>query len=470
MRGLLSSTFASPFTSSLGITCATTLVVPLAVVAAAPAMAGGPAPRAVAAETQDAGSTQSLPLAPLAGRRAAGAAPDRAERGLVRQHVRPFSLVGVVWDDPDAEFHGRVQVRTRAAATGGWSDWKDLETHTSEHGADPGTAEKAARGGTAPLWVGASDGVEVRTGPEADAHAEGGALPALPSGLRAELVDPGDGSAAAPVGRAGAPARSGGLPGAPAGRGPEVLPALSRAETRREAVALRAVTPDPDATPEQEAPAPAAGDVVDEPLAAPYIGPRPAIVTRKGWKANEGLREQGFVYTSKVKVAFVHHTATGNGYTCAQAPSVIRSIYRYHVGSMGWRDIGYNFLVDKCGKIYEGRAGGVARPVMGAHTLGFNSNSMGVAVIGSFGYTKPSAKAVRGIARLTAWKLGLHGMNPKGKTYLTSGGGNRYRKGKNVRLNTISGHRDGFATSCPGGRLYSKLGTARTTSARYQGR
>ncbi|MER5477160.1 peptidoglycan recognition protein [Streptomyces sp. NPDC002734] len=463
MRGLLSSTFAPSLTSSLGITCATTLVVPLAVVVAAPAMAQGPALRAVAAEARDAGSTQSLPLAPLAGRRAATAAPDRAERGLVRQDVRPFSLLGVVWDDPDAEFHGRVQVRTRAAATGGWSDWKDLETHTSEHGADPGSAEKAARGGTAPLWVGASDGVEVRARPEADAHGGGGAVPVLPSGLRAELVDPGDGSAAeAPAGR-GAAARS--------GAGPEVLPALSRAATERQAAALRAVTPDPDATPEAPAPAaPVAEDVVDEPLAAPYIGPRPAIVTRKGWKANEGLRERGFVYTSKVKVAFVHHTATGNGYTCSQAPSVIRSIYRYHVGSMGWRDIGYNFLVDKCGKIYEGRAGGVARPVMGAHTLGFNSNSMGIAVIGSFGYIKPSAKAVRGIARLTAWKLGLHGMNPKGKTYLTSGGGNRYRKGKNVRLNTISGHRDGFATSCPGGRLYSKLGKARTTAARYQGR
>ncbi|NYV78420.1 peptidoglycan recognition protein, partial [Streptomyces sp. UH6] len=225
-----------------------------------------------------------------------------------------------------------------------------------------------------------------------------------------------------------------------------------------------------DQAAEAEVAAEAGAEGVDEPRAAPYIGPRPAIVTRRGWKANESLREKSFAYTKKVKVAFVHHTATGNGYTCKQAPSVIRSIYRYHVGSMGWRDIGYNFLVDKCGKIYEGRAGGVTRPVMGAHTLGFNSNSMGIAVIGSFGTTKPTAKSVRGIARLTAWKLGLHGMNPRGKTYLKSGGGNRYQKGKNVRLNTISGHRDGFATSCPGGRLYSKLGTARTTSARYQGR
>ncbi|MET8577043.1 peptidoglycan recognition protein [Streptomyces sp. NPDC005012] len=463
MRGFLSSTVASSFASSLGITCATSLVVPLAVVTAAPvAAAVGPPARAYAeAAAGDAGSTQSLPLAPLGGRRAATAVPGQVERGLARRDVRPFSLVGVVWDDPGAELHGRVQVRTRATATGKWSPWEDLETHTSEHGADPGTDEDAARGGTAPLWVGASDGVEVRARPGADGHGHAGTVPALPSGLRVELVDPGTGPAA-------------GAPATRAGAGPEVLPALSREETARQAALPRAAapgtpdTPDPEHAPAAPAAAPAAAP--DAPRAAPYIGPRPAIVTRRGWKANESLREAGFAYTKKVKVAFVHHTATGNRYTCKQAPSVIRSIYRYHVGSMGWRDIGYNFLVDKCGKVYEGRAGGVARPVMGAHTLGFNSNSMGIAVIGSFGSTKPSAKAVRGIARLTAWKLGLHGMNPRGKTYLTSGGGNRYRKGKNVRLNTISGHRDGFATSCPGGRLYSKLGTARSTSARYQGR
>jgi hypothetical protein len=77
---------------------------------------------------------------------------------------------------------------------------------------------------------------------------------------------------------------------------------------------------------------------------------------------------------------------------------------------------------------------------------------------------------VTAIARLTAWKLGLYGVNPRGKTYLKSGGGNLYRKGKNVRLNVISGHRDGFATECPGRQLYGKLGSARSTSARFQGR
>ncbi|MEU3098675.1 peptidoglycan recognition protein, partial [Streptomyces sp. NPDC006967] len=211
-------------------------------------------------------------------------------------------------------------------------------------------------------------------------------------------------------------------------------------------------------------------ELTEEQRAKPYIGPRPAIVTRRGWGADEGLREKKFTYTSKVKAAFVHHTASGNNYKCSQAPSLIRGFYRYHVRSLGWRDIGYNFLIDKCGRIYEGRAGGVAKPVKGAHTMGFNSKSTGIAVIGSYGSRKPSKSAVKAVSRLTAWKLGLHGMNPKAKTYLTSGGGYLYGKGKKVRLNVISGHRDGFNTSCPGGKLYKKLGTTRSTAARYQGR
>ena len=149
---------------------------------------------------------------------------------------------------------------------------------------------------------------------------------------------------------------------------------------------------------------------------------------------------------------------------------MLRGIYRYHVKSSGWRDIGYNFAVDKCGNIYEGRAGGVTKPVQGAHTLGFNSDSMGIAVLGTFSNADPSAAAVDAVARLTAWKLGLFGADPRGRTTLVSGGGNKYKKGTKARLNVISGHRDGFATECPGARLYERLGSARSSSARLQGR
>ncbi|MFC5850786.1 N-acetylmuramoyl-L-alanine amidase [Streptomyces chlorus] len=508
--------------SSIGVTCAAALALPLAPSAvAAAAGPGGTAPTvtrtAVTTESSTPGSTQSLPLQPLDPDRASGAATF----GLAPRSVRHFSLVGVIWDDPAAELHGQVQVRARAADTGAWSDWQDIETHNADHAADPETAERTSgrvRGATAPLWVGASDGVEIRVraeaGPDSEPEPKAGsesagstaeegagkgvkeAAPLLPSGMRLELVDPGedapseatppegsaaespdestdenpgrrpaDGSAGTPADASRTGVMSAEATAASAANAPLVplgateIPALTRAETEEEYRALRGT----EAAGRQE-------NTGGQPQAKPYIGPRPGIVTRGGWGADESLREKSFVYTDKVDAAFVHHTATGNNYTCAQAPSVIRSIYRYHTGSMGWRDIGYNFLVDKCGKIYEGRAGGVANPVLGAHTLGFNSDTMGVAVLGTFDSTKPPAVAVTGVAQLAAWKLGLYGMDPSEKTYLTSGGGNLYEKGTKVRLNVISGHRDGFNTECPGGKLYDKLGTARSAAAGYQGR
>ena len=409
------------------------------------------------------GSTRSLPLAPLSSDRALGAAPVQ---GLHRRDVPRFSLVGVVWDDPDTELRGNVQVRTRSAGTGTWSAWQDVETHNRSHAADPDTDERTSgrvRGSTAPLWVGESNGVEVRV--QAKPHEHEGDERAvrsrpLPSGLRLELVDPGEkppphgpelqSQNAVSLTPESAAASAVNADLAPLGA--TAIPELTRKQTREDFLATRGI------------------EGAEGAATNPYIGPRPRIITRRGWSADEGLRERHFSYTKSVRAAFVHHSATGNNYRCSQASSVIRSIYRYHVKSSGWRDIGYNFLVDKCGNIYEGRAGGVTKPVQGAHTLGFNGNSMGIAVLGSFNDKQPPAPAVEGVARLTAWKLGLYGANPAGKTYLKSGGGNLFQKGKNVRLNVISGHRDGFATECPGARLYAKLGQARTTSARFQGR
>ncbi|MCF3124053.1 peptidoglycan recognition protein [Streptomyces arenae] len=452
MRGFLAS--------SIGVTCAAALALPLtlpssgaAAATPAAARAAGPAAEAVP------GSTQSLPLDPLGADRSLGSA-GAGEQGLARRDVRPFSLVGVVWDDPEAELHGTVQVRTRATGTATWSAWQEVETHNGEHAADPGTPESGTgtvRGSTAPLWVGDSDGVEIRVRAEPDAH-RAAAESRLPAGLRLELVDPGDepphgGKAEAPrataltVESAATSAVNADL----APLGATTIPELTKRQTEDDLIAVRG---GPEAVGK----------------ARPYVGPRPRIITRKGWGADEKLREKDFAYTQTVKAAFVHHSASGNNYRCSQAGSVLRSIYRYHVKSSGWRDFGYNFAVDRCGNIYEGRAGGVAKPVLGAHTLGFNTNSMGIAVLGTYSNSNPPKAAVDAVARLTAWKLGLYGANPRGTTYLKSGGGNLYKKGKNVRLRVISGHRDGFATECPGSRLYKKLGKARSTSARFQGR
>ncbi|MEV7846196.1 N-acetylmuramoyl-L-alanine amidase [Streptomyces cyaneofuscatus] len=514
--------------TSVGVTCAAALTLPLATPAASapaphsasalppstsPASPGAGPPsaqaeattrEALAPDTPDtpetaeskphkaesaaepAGSTQSLPLAPLdaPSDRVAGAA---AAQGLPQRDARPFSLVGVVWDDAEAELHGTVQVRTRATGTTRWSDWQDVETHNAEHAADLGSAERegrTVRGATAPLWVGDSDGVEVRVRPEARDSQDRAATPVpLPEGMRLELVHPGEGPGEDPgedPGEASAPEPA---RGAPAGRAAAVpagfadtpptaaaLPEVLTAEIAA-ASAVNAELAELGAT---VIPALTQAETLESvelaPGAKPYIGPRPGIVTRKGWGADEKLREKNFAYTKTVKAAFVHHSATGNNYTCKQAPSVLRSIYRYHVKSSGWRDFGYNFAVDKCGNIYEGRAGGVTKAVLGAHTLGFNTNTMGIAVLGSYASTNPPAAAVTAVSKLTAWKLGLFGRNPKGKITLVSGGSNKYKAGVKVKMNVISGHRDGFATECPGARLYKKLGKARTSSAKLQGR
>ncbi|MFD0214096.1 N-acetylmuramoyl-L-alanine amidase, partial [Streptomyces hirsutus] len=143
------------------------------------------------------GSTQSLPLRPLDPDRVTGAVTF----GLAPLSVRPFSLVGVVWDDPATELRGQVQVRARAAGTGVWSGWQDVATHNADHAADPETAERTSgrvRGATAPLWVGASDGVEIRV--RAESGPGGGS--AEPSGGPTARSNPNDtASGRAPAGR-----------------------------------------------------------------------------------------------------------------------------------------------------------------------------------------------------------------------------------------------------------------------------
>ncbi|MFI6850211.1 peptidoglycan recognition protein [Kitasatospora sp. NPDC050467] len=194
-----------------------------------------------------------------------------------------------------------------------------------------------------------------------------------------------------------------------------------------------------------------------------HQAPRPAIITRAGWGADESLRDPDFEYTGPVREVFVHHTASATAYDCADAPRVIRAIYQYHVQTNGWRDIGYNFLVDRCGTVYEGRAGGADLPVHGAHTLGFNTDSAGVAAIGTYVTDLPPPALLDGLARTAAWKLGLTGQDPAGTTELTStSDGSLYPKGTAVTFDAISGHRDAFATECPGSALYPLLPTIRS--------
>ncbi|MFI8945690.1 peptidoglycan recognition protein [Streptomyces sp. NPDC053750] len=206
--------------------------------------------------------------------------------------------------------------------------------------------------------------------------------------------------------------------------------------------------------------------------AAHHFAPRPVIVRRAAWLGNTGRKQPPPRYDDEVVAVFIHHTDTPNGYDCADAPRIIRDLYAGQTGARYWDDLGYNFVVDRCGTIYEGRAGGVDRPVTGAHTQGFNHRSTGIAALGTFTAGVPVPKALTdAIAALTAWKLGETDTDPRAKVTLVSSNGlSRYAAGTTATLHAVAGHTEGFQTSCPGEALTARLPLIRETAARLQGR
>ncbi len=198
----------------------------------------------------------------------------------------------------------------------------------------------------------------------------------------------------------------------------------------------------------------------------PTRAPRPEIHTRKDWGAKERWRDGRPRYNDKLKQVHVHHTATGNDYKRREVRGILRSIYRYHTHNLGWSDIGYNFLVDRFGRAWVGRAGGAERRVRGAHTLGFNHSSTGIAILGNYEEAQPRADVVTMMVRLAAWKLDREGRNPGGKTFVTSQGSDLYSRGDRVKLPVIDGHRDTNQTACPGQLVYDLLPDVRDRAAK----
>jgi hypothetical protein len=194
----------------------------------------------------------------------------------------------------------------------------------------------------------------------------------------------------------------------------------------------------------------------------------PAIVPRLSWGADESIRRAPPAYANETRFVIVHHTAGSNDYTRSEAPAIVRGIQLFHVQGNGWNDIGYNFLVDRFGTVYEGRFGGIDRSVVGAHALGFNTGSVGIALIGTYGSTQPSKAAQDAVARLLAWRLDVAHVDPTSFLTYVSGGSERYPSEIPVVLSAISGHRDTGFTECPGDALYSRLGSL-ATSARGVG-
>jgi len=373
-------------------------------------------------------------------------------RELPRTDTEQFSMLGVSWTGATKRLHGTAQVRTRSTGTGEWTAWRDLDADVDplqdpEAGAD-------ARGASEPLWVGASDGVQVQV-----VHKDGSTGSGLPKGLEVDLVDPGVATAAEMKSTGG-----GTEPAAfVADETPSATPTDSTSPSPTDSASPSPTDSTSTSPSDSASPSPTA----TTPSAPPSTVPEPPITSRAGWGADESISPDAPEYNADVKAVFVHHTDGTNDYSCADSASVVRGIYAYHVQVNGWKDIGYNFLVDKCGTIFEGRKGGVDLPVLGAHTYGWNRESAGIAVLGDYTTTGATTAALTSIARIAAWKLGQYGADPASTVKLQAGAtqtnyfGTAFTAGSSYTFNRISAHRDGYNTQCPGSSLYAQLPTVR---------
>ncbi|GAA1091399.1 hypothetical protein GCM10009668_02710 [Nocardioides dubius] len=353
------------------------------------------------------GAEQDEEIAP-AGGSAVESAPET---------VHGYGAVGVTWSSQSAALEeGEIAVQVRTETDGVWSDWLEVEYHDHD-GPDPDSAEgRDARPGTDAMFVGEVDQVQARAVTAAGV--------ALPEDIKLAVIAPGE-SAGTELER----------------------PAIDTSKLGEDVIDGTEVPAD-DTLESSE------GDLE---LSKSAFTQKPQIFSRAQWGANEKLRDGKPSY-NEVHAGFVHHTVNANNYTKAQVPAMIRSIYAYHTQTRGWSDVGYNFLVDRFGRIWEGRYGGVDRPVIGAHTLGYNENSFAMSAIGNFDVTKPSEAMVEAYGNLMAWKLALHGVKAGSTSQVVSG----------KKFKAINGHRDAGSTACPGKYLYARIPDIRKLAAARQ--
>jgi len=341
---------------------------------------------------------------------ASAAAPEGPSPDVLTAELdtAPFSVLGVTWDESPTATDVVIRYRVRQAGT--WSEWEAVSA--SDIAPDAGSAEGSSlnRGATDAIVAIDADGLQVW------AEAEPGRV----TGLKAVLVDPGEdpGPMVEQTAGDGSPAQ----------------------------ITTAALLPTAAATP-------------------------PPIIRRAEWGADESLRTCEPDLSMNTVSAAVHHTASTNSYSAADVPGLLRGFMAYHTrpeaaGGRGWCDIGYNFLVDQFGRIFEGRAGSIEMPVVGVHTGGFNSRTIGVAAIGEYGAVAPSAALLEGVSEVIAWKFATYRIMANTNVIMVSGGGaSKYPAGTSVLFSTIYGHRDAQLTSCPGQNLYDALADIRNRVA-----
>ncbi|MEV7397252.1 peptidoglycan recognition protein [Aeromicrobium sp. NPDC092404] len=344
---------------------------------------------AAAAEPVDVGTT-TVPAVSDAVAEAAERADDDAADLVAQLPARrtgDFGLVGVTWERGFEAKGMTVQVRLRT--DGSWSDWEELHVESDEG--------EGGRDGTEPLWAGSADGVAVRvTSPTGE----------RPKGLSVATIDP------------GTTASSASTVGADSG--------VSTAF--HSAAGDGAVTQVADGSPA-------------------YTG-KPSIISRSGWGARKNTYCDSPRAGNETRGIVVHHTAGTNSYSKSQSPGIVRAVQAYHMKGRDWCDIGYNFLVDKYGQIFEGRNGGTSVPVRGAHAgvKSVNTYTMGVSMMGTFSSSEPSSATKSAMVRLIGWRLGTT-FHPATGTYKI---GDR-------AFHRIAGHRNVVSTACPGAAAYAWL-------------
>ncbi|MEE2058205.1 N-acetylmuramoyl-L-alanine amidase [Rhodococcus artemisiae] len=385
-------------------------------------------------------------------------------------HDTPFSLVALTASDV-ADTDAMIRAQNDDGTWGPWSVTEPID-------AGPDNPSPDARGGTEPIFVGATKAVQVlltpRPGPEpnlagaeappeepAPAAPEAPAAPGAPA--PAEVPAPGEvpAPAEAPV-----PAEAPAPVATPAEDAPELgyAPASSSRPLHGQdpaqvlADSVSAVLIDPGTSP---------ADATLEDIAGPVGDSGLEVITRSQWGADESIRCDEPTYDDSLGGATVHHTAGSNDYSKAESAEIVRAIYAYHSQTLGWCDVGYNVLVDKYGQIFEGRAGGLDRNVQGAHAGGFNENTMGIAMMGDFSSATPPETTVDAVGKFLGWRLAKAGLDPKGRTTMYSEGTSftPYPRGASVDLPVIFAHRDVGSTSCPGDGGYAQMDKIRNIAA-----
>ena len=367
---------------------------------------------AMASWTGDA-TVQPLPLASKPTFRSAFDSTVTMLKPAVATRALDTSTFGLVALTSDSPLDPRTRMLVRVREDGQWTGWEQLGVNADRP--SPGSAEAAgARYGSDPLLTAEADGVQVRMD--------------TPDGLK--------------------PANT-------------QLVLLDNPVTKDDAN-----LPDSQAS--------------DNPIASVEAGtvsaPMPNIITRAQWGADESLRRGSATYAGTIKAAFLHHTVTTNNYTPEQAAQQVRNLYAYFTKSLRYSDMAYNFIVDRFGRLYEGRAGGMDQAVVGGHTAGFNQDTFAVSALGNFQSASPAPEQMNAIddavAQLFAWKLALNHRDPNGSTQLTSdssAGTSKYRAGQVANALVIGGHRDIGSTACPGKFLEPQLPAIRAATTAKMG-